>query len=110
MHYAAKQVVLQVIPAAIDYYKNVHSTVSTSGTSEHVSYPDRIRALERLYETFTREIIDLALEMPTTNITQRKRIKLPLYNTADLVTLDPSEFPTKELTTDNFSSVEQIIE
>lgn len=98
MHYAAKQTALQVIPVAIDYYKNQRQTITTTGTSETVSYPDRIRALEKLQELFTKEVTDLALDLPSTSITKRRRKVLPKYNTTEFVTEDPLDFPQKTIT------------
>lgn len=97
IQYAAKQVALQVIPIAIDYYKSKKQSISTQGGStESVTYPDRINALEKLYDLLTREVIDLASELPSGSITKRKRKIIPAYGTErDLVTQDPSEYPKK---------------
>lgn len=104
LNYAAKLVVLDVIPTAIDYYKNQRQTINTTGTQESVSYPDRIRALEKLYTTFTKEAMELATELP--ELRARSRKATPKYNTKALVTLDPSTFPVKQVNKDPFHAVE----
>lgn len=104
LNYAAKMVVLDVIPTAIDFYKNQRITINTTGTQEGVAYPDRIRALEKLYETFTKEAMQLATELP--ELKKRSRISLPRYNTKPLVTADPSDFPVKQSPKDPFHGVQ----
>lgn len=54
--YVGKCVTLSVIPMAIDYWMNQHQTLSATGTNENVSYPDRIEALNKLYERLVAEI------------------------------------------------------
>ena len=104
MNYAAKMTALDVIPTAIDYYKNQRITIQTTGTTEAVSYPDRIRALEKLYATFTQEAMKLALELP--DLQKRSRRALPRGNTKPLVTQDPSDFPVKQSPKDPFHGVQ----
>ncbi len=54
--YIAKLTVLYVIPAGMDYWLSQKQSVSATGVNENASYPDRIEALEKIYEKLLREI------------------------------------------------------
>lgn len=58
INFLAKLAVLEIIPGAVDYWMDQHITVTTTGTSEMVSYPDRIAALWKIYERLVGEIAD----------------------------------------------------
>lgn len=59
--FVAKVAALEIIPGAVDYWMNQHQTITTQGTQEVVSYPDRIAALWKIYERLT---IEVAKEKP----------------------------------------------
>jgi hypothetical protein len=90
--YVSKEVALQIIPAGIDYWMNQHTTRSSHGTQEAVSYPDRINALERLQEWLLNEVRTLRPEF-TDTFTVRRRGRGPkVSNDDDLITPNPQEF------------------
>lgn len=95
LNYAAKLTALEVIPIAYDHYKNIRQTITTSGTRETVSYPDRIAALQKLSESLTKDVMALALELPKTSGVKR-RVLGPKFDSADWRTLDPKKFPKKD--------------
>lgn len=94
MNYAAKYTALQIIPVAMDHYKSLRQTITTTGTNESVSYPDRIAALEKLKDQLTAEVTDLALDLPADQINHRPG-KVPMFNAAEYVTENPKLFPRK---------------
>lgn len=95
--YAAKCVALQIIPAAIEYWMNQQETVTTTGTSEVVSYPDRIRALKDLQNWLTIEVRAIEGELPPGTITPRAKGRGPkIANGADLITPNPQRWPKQQ--------------
>jgi hypothetical protein len=93
LDYVAKEAALQIIPAGIDYWMEQHITSSTNGTSEAVSYPDRIRHLEKLQEWLFKEVAELREELPG-EFTVRKRGRGPAVSntTVGTITPDPADF------------------
>lgn len=93
--FVGKMSCLQIIPAAIDYWTDQHTSVSTTGTQESVAFPDRIRSLQALQEWLVAEVkrdkpdIDAII-----GVTIRRRGRYPKVSTTrDLVTSDPGCFP-----------------
>lgn len=90
--FAAKVAALQIIPAGIDYWMDQHLSVQTSGTSEAVSYPDRIAALDDLRLWLTKEVAEIQPELADV-ITVRKRSGYPAVTPdGPLLTSNPSDF------------------
>lgn len=110
MHYAAKYVALQVIPVGIDYYKSQRQTITTTGTNESISYPDRINALGKLQESLTKEVLELALDLPADSVVSRKRMATPKFDSADWRTPDPKTFPKKDECFNSLPSVQTVRE
>lgn len=95
--YAAKCVALQIIPAAIEYWMNQQETVTTTGTFEMVTYPDRIRALKDLQDWLTAEVRAIEGELPPGTITPRKSGRGPkIANGYDLITPNPQTWPKQK--------------
>lgn len=61
--FAAKLSVLSIIPAGIDYWMDRRQTVSSTGTNETVSYPDRIDALWKIHERLAIEVAEERAEI-----------------------------------------------
>jgi len=91
----AKISAIKIIPSAIDYYKDQHQTVTTTGTSETASYPDRLKALWDLRDKLVFEVEEERPEiMAMVTITVRKKGTFPKVDTSadDLLTTDPKDF------------------
>lgn len=93
--FVGKMSCLQLVPAAIEYWSDQHTSVSTTGTQESVAYPDRIRSLQALQEWLIAEVrrdkpdIDAVI-----GVTIRRRGRYPKVSTTrELVTPDPGCFP-----------------
>jgi hypothetical protein len=76
VRFLAKLSVLQVIPAGVDYWMNQHQSISTTGTQESVSYPNRIDALWKIHERLLIEVTNEQGEIEailgtTTNLVPR---------------------------------------
>lgn len=97
-NYIAKETVIQVIPTAIDYWKEKEQSIVTTGTNETVSYSDRISALEKLRNQLITELKELQLYMG--GIVNTKRHVIPRYNTPTFVTPSPDSFPKQESCSD----------
>lgn len=54
--YIAKSAVVRIIPGAVDYFTSKPISISTSGTNESASYPDRIQNLWRIHERMIQEV------------------------------------------------------
>lgn len=54
--FIAKVAALAIIPAGIDYWMNQKQSATATGTNEVISYPDRIRGLEKIQERLLAEI------------------------------------------------------
>jgi hypothetical protein len=54
---------LAIIPAGIDYWMNKRNTYSASGSAETATFPDRVNALQKLYEQLTHEVAELRPEV-----------------------------------------------
>jgi hypothetical protein len=93
LDYVSKEVCLQIIPAAIDYWMEQHISVQTTGTQETVTYPDRIGALEKLQEWLLREVRDLRPQLDGV-FTPRKKGRLPGVSNDDVgvITPNPQDF------------------
>jgi len=50
LDYAAKVALLRMIPVAVDWWANHPTSITTTGTSENLTYPDRIEALIKLQD------------------------------------------------------------
>jgi hypothetical protein len=59
VEFVAKNSAVAIIDPAIDYWMEQADSVTTTGTSETTTYPDRIKALENLKESLTKEIAQL---------------------------------------------------
>jgi hypothetical protein len=94
LDYAAKCLALQIIPAGIEYWMNQQTSVATSGTSESVTYPDRIKSLEAVKEWLTAEVVRLQPELGGSFV-RRRKINLPGITPTgtDFRTPDPNTYP-----------------
>lgn len=59
VEFIAKNAAIALINPAIDYWMEQSQTKVTTGTNETTSYPDRIRALEKLKEALLKEVAKL---------------------------------------------------
>ena len=93
LDYTAKEAALQIIPAGIDYWMDQHITSSTNGSSEAVSYPDRIRHLQAVQEWLFREVAELREELPG-EFTVRRQGRGPAVSNDSTgnITPDPHDF------------------
>lgn len=96
IEFLAKFATLEIIGPAIDYWMEQKTSVTTTGTSETVTYPERIRALEKRREEL---IADLAKLEPIVAplipvIATRKGSSAPRMNTLEdeLLTPNPQDF------------------
>jgi hypothetical protein len=88
---AAKKVVLDVIPAGADYWSNQAISITTTGTNETASYPDRIASLWRIHARLLAEVDELETE---TARRPKKKAQLPIVNTIGVLrTPDPHSMP-----------------
>jgi len=80
----AKQVVLQIIPAGVDYWLSKPIQISTAPTQELISYQDRVKSLWEIYEMLLKQvaeeqdIIDELLDTPQT----RSNVATPEFSPA----------------------------
>lgn len=97
LDFMGKVAVLQIIPAGIEYWSDRHISVSTTGTSEVVSYPDRLKSLQALQEWLTVEVAkdwqDVQAILP---FKIRRKGKFPKVSDTDpLLTASPKDFPSE---------------
>lgn len=59
LEYAAKGLAITIIPAGADYYANKIQTVTSTGTSETRSYPDRIASLWKIHARLLLDMADM---------------------------------------------------
>lgn len=93
LDFVAKNVALQIIPAGIDYWMNQQESISTSGTREAVSYPNRINALKNLKEWLEVEVSNLRPEFDGQFAVRKKSRAPKVSNGNDLITPNPQKFP-----------------
>ncbi len=96
IEFIAKNAAVALIDPAIDYWMEKSQTVVTTGTNETTSYPDRIRALEKLKEALMREIAKLEpIVSPLIPVIRtRKGSSAPRLSTINdpLLTPNPQDF------------------
>jgi hypothetical protein len=96
VEFIAKNAAVVLIDPAIDYWMEKSQTVVTTGTNETASFPDRIRALEKLKESLLREIAKLEpIVSPLIPIIRtRKGSSAPRMSTINdpLLTPNPQDF------------------
>lgn len=96
VEFIAKVAAVDLIPAAIDYWLEQKTSITTSGTNETVTFPDRIRALEKLKESLLRDIAKLEpIVEPLIPVIQTRRgASAPLMSTIgdELLTPNPQDF------------------
>ena len=96
IEFAAKSAVLEIIDPAIDFWMEKKTAVTTTGTNEQVTYPDRIAALKELKKNLLEQLAKLepivAPLIPV--ITERRSKGKPLLSTLedDLLTPNPQDF------------------
>lgn len=91
--YVAKKCTLDLIPAGIEYWMRMKTTVSTTGTNETTSYSDPVLALEKLRKSLAVEVERLAAH-PNLLQYSTKRSSTPAVSYGGaLVTSNPYQFP-----------------
>lgn len=97
LEYAAKGLAISVIPGAADYYANQIQTVTSTGTNETRSYPDRIASLWRIHARLLIEMTEMKDRINEYVPTSDTRVLqfLPSNTGADLdyLSIDPHCFP-----------------
>lgn len=94
LDYLGKRATLEIIPAAVDYWTDNPETVTSTGTDEIVSYPDRIDALWKIYDRLTIEVDKLEPEVIPyipLSVTRRARAAVDTRK-EDMVTSDPENW------------------
>lgn len=108
LEYAAKLVALQVIPAGADYWSSRIITITTTGTNESKTFPDRISALWKTHTRLIQEVEDMKDDVKRFlgQSLVTRRIQLPGVSTAGKVyrSTDPWLFPL-EATVGAFSNL-----
>lgn len=96
VEFLAKHATVDLIPSAIDYWLEQKLSVVTSGTNETVTYPERIRALEKMKESLLEELARLEpIVAPLIPAIQTRRgASAPRLSTIndDLLTSNPQDF------------------
>lgn len=94
--YVAKYAALQIIPAGIDFWMVQAETLTTTGTSEVLSYTSRIAALRELRKDLVGDLtrIEPLVTPLIPNLFARSSGSRPLISTLDqeLLTPDPQDF------------------
>lgn len=105
LDYAAKCVVLQVIPAGADYWSDQLVSETTTGTNESVSFPDRIGSLWRIHARLLAEVGEMAGEVLVFLPRKGRRIGLPQVSDSDLPMVTQNPFLTRALYATTYQSV-----
>lgn len=104
LDYFSKRVALEIIRPAIDYWSRQHRTVTTTGTSEVVSYPDMIASLKRLEEILIAACKELwpELKFVVPSLPKRNIIHLPTSDMTNIPMETKSPYLTQPLETGLF--------
>lgn len=93
--FVAKSAVLEIIPSAIDYWKEIAESIVTTGTNEQETYADRIKALKELGEKLLADLkkMEPMVEDLIESINDRRSEGRPLISSLedDYLTPDPKD-------------------
>lgn len=96
VEFIAKYATVELIPSAIDYWLEQKLSVVTTGTNETITYPERIRALEKLKGSLLAELARLEpIVAPLIPAIQTRRgASAPRLSSIndDLLTPSPQDF------------------
>lgn len=90
LDYVAKEVALQIIPAGIDFWMNAKTSVESE--RETITYPDRLKSLEKLNEWLILEVAKLRQDLNDQFVVRHKGNFPKVGNALDLITPNPQEF------------------
>lgn len=94
LDYAAKCTALQVIPAGADYWSDQQVTISTTGTNESESFPDRIASLWRIHARLLAEVESMQNEVGVYLPRTARRMALPQVSDSDVGMRTPNPYRT----------------
>lgn len=92
VEFVSKLSALEIIDMAIDFWMNQEDTLTTTGTNEVVSFPDRISALEKRKKTLLADVAKLEplVEPLLPELIERSSNSRPLLSSFDTPLLTPN--------------------